>query len=104
MRIGFGNQTVEDRVVEDPPPLAVVRLGALLTDLADGFAVPAIQPGDGRGLKIRPQAHAAAQRQGAESERELRAPMHAGGHCRDALLSSVAACSFWSSTHCQNSW
>ncbi|MCY1542927.1 hypothetical protein D9M68_787070 [compost metagenome] len=66
--VGFADQAVEGRVVEHPPPLADIGLCRRLAGLLDGRTAPLLEPGLARWLKIRPQAHAAAQAEGAEQQ------------------------------------
>ncbi|MNI02122.1 hypothetical protein D3C73_549860 [compost metagenome] len=67
--IGFGHQMVQHRVVEHAPPLAAVRLRALLAGDLQGRAVPVVDPGLGRRLEIRAQLYTAPQDDGATEQK-----------------------------------
>ncbi|VVO45430.1 hypothetical protein PS723_06621 [Pseudomonas fluorescens] len=68
MGIGFGNQTVEDRIGKDLPPLAYIGLSTLLAGLLECRAVPVFDPGLAWRLEIRSQAHTATEAQSPYQE------------------------------------
>ncbi|MOA27856.1 hypothetical protein D3C78_1487580 [compost metagenome] len=68
MGIGLGDQAIQQRVIEHPPPLADVRAGPLLAGLLDGRAAPLLDPGLAGRLEVRAQTHTTAQAECAEQE------------------------------------
>ncbi|MNF56915.1 hypothetical protein D3C84_384200 [compost metagenome] len=102
--VGLGDQPVEQRIVEDPPPFADVQPGALHAGLRDGGTMPLFDPGLAGRLEVRAQAHAAAQAQCAEQQPVSMG--RRGGHGAAQVRFSAPAPPLpgWSLTHCQNNW
>lgn len=61
LNIGLGDQTLEDRVAEDLPPLSSVRLSALFDGLLKSPAAPVFGPRLTLRLEVRPEAYATAE-------------------------------------------
>ncbi|MNR30534.1 hypothetical protein D3C85_1479970 [compost metagenome] len=68
VRVGFGNQPIQDRIGEHLPPLPQVRVQAALTGLLEGRATPLLDPCLARRLEIRPEPNTAAKTQRAEQQ------------------------------------